>query len=197
MLIALLLGATRVCDPSLEPVDVEAHYRAWALGQGRPPERAELVCRSFTEAARLCFVWRAADRRVYLTRADGLEVAGAEALARVEAGASLEALKAQTVEGMTGTYWLRAEGDGRDHAPLLAPEALAAKVGAGVVVGVPNRGALVAWVPGDPAFDRVVAAGVYRMHTTLPDPVTEVLFQWDGTDWKVWGRVRESPPPPP
>lgn len=197
MLLALLLGATRVCDPSLEPADVEVRYRAWALGQGRPAARAELVCRPFTEAARLCFVWRAADRRVYVTRADGLDAAAAEALAGADARASLDALQPQAVEGMTGTFWLRAEADGRDHAPLLAPEALAAKVGAGVVVGVPNRGALVAWVPGDAAFDQVVAAGVYRMHATLPDPVTETLFQWNGTGWRVWGRVRENPPPPP
>lgn len=182
-----------MCDPSVEPLGVEAGYRAWAMAQGREEAQAELVCRAFTDAARLCFVWRSAERRVYVTRADGLRPADAEAVARAGAARAVGRLEPQRVEGLAGTWWLRAEADGLDHALVLVPEVLEAKVGKGVVVGVPNRGALVAWVPSDPDFDRVVAAGVHRMYTTLPDPVTDTLFRWDGAAWSVWGRIRETP----
>lgn len=196
MLWALLLAATRPVDPSLEPVGVEDAYRAWALAEGRPDGRAELVCRAFAEGARLCFVWRDPTRRVYVTRADGLDLATVEAQAAADAAAAVAGMSRVVPDGFTRAYHLRAEGDGRDHAPLLAPDALAARVGGPPVVGVPARGVLVAWLPGDPAFDKVVAVGVRRMFETLPDPVSPSLWRWEGGQWKLWGEVRELTPAP-
>ena len=94
------------------------------------------------------------------------------------------------VEGFKQVYWLANEGDGRDHVPMLFPAALAAKVGKGVVVAVPARGVLVAWVPGDLVFDKVVAVGVRKMYDTLESPVSPLIYQWDGERWAVWGEAK-------
>ncbi len=203
------LSTPRV-DPGLEPSGVEDLYRAWALGERRAPPRRELVCRPFAERVTLCFSRIEAAGRVYFTRADARDVASLESASLAGKGtesAPLANLQPVSVEGASRSYWVSAQGDGRDHVGLLFPDLLAARVAGPaprydalrppreapgrVVVAAPARGVLVAWVSGDSVFDTLVAVGIRRMYDTLPDPVSTLIYHWDGTAWLTWGEARD------
>ncbi len=181
-----------VADPGLEPADVADQYRAWATSRGRSGPAAELRCRPFAEQVALCFSRVVDGGRRYWTAAEGVSVVALEDAARTAAAASIARLEPVAVEGFTARYFLGALGDGRDHAALLDPVALAARVGEGAVVAAPARGVLVAWVPGDAELDKVVAVGVRRMYETLPDAVSPLIYRWDGAVWRTWGEARAA-----
>ncbi len=191
MLLAVLaaLAAARV-DPGLAPDGVESGYREWARSEGRGGDAAELVCRPFAEKVSLCFTRATEAGRAWLTRADGRTAEQLEAASRGTANDALAGLEPVAVEGFATPYWMRAEGDGRDHAAVLHPEALRAKLGGDFVVAAPARGVLVAWRHGDVVFDKIVAVGVRRMYETLPDPVSPLVYRWDGAKWVTWGEAR-------
>lgn len=199
LLLALLLAATpRRPDPGLEPDDVAVQYRAWAAAQGVSGPAAELVCRPFATRAALCFSRPKGKGRTWWTQADGKDADALLAAGKGTAPEALDRLEAVPVEGFTQVYWMAARGDGRDHTPVLFPEELRAKVGGDVVVGVPARGVLVAWRPGqDLGFDKAVAVGVRRMYDTLPDAVSPLLYRWDGKAWTVWGQAVPAEPAQP
>lgn len=194
ILLAILaaFAAPRV-DPGLAPEGVEEAFRAWAVGEGKTGPATEIVCRPFAEKVELCFTRAEKDARVYVTRADGKSVGELESAATGSAKDALAKMEAVKVEGFATPYWMRAEGDGRDHAAVLHPEALRAKLGEGFVVAAPARNVLVAWKAGDIVFDKIVAVGVRRMYETLPDPVSPLVYRWDGERWVTWGQAREVP----
>lgn len=203
-LFALLLAAAtpeRV-DPGLEPADVVEQYRAWATSQKRTGPRAELVCQPFAEGLKLCFSHATAKGRAYYTAADGLDAAALFARGVGTQTEALARLERTPVEGFAQSYWLSSRGDGRDHVPVLFPEDLRALVGGDVVIAAPVHGVLLAWLPGDLDFDKAVAVGVKQMYETLPDPVSPLLYRWDGKLWRTWGEAKlaepiASPPPSP
>lgn len=182
-------------DPGLEPADVEEQYRAWATSKGVEGDAAELVCRSFAEAVDLCFSRPKGKGRAWWTRAEGKDAAALEAAGKGAAEEAVARLEPAKVEGFTRSYFVSARGDGRDHVPVLFPDALRARFGVDPVVAAPVRGVLVAWAPGDLDFDKVVGVGVRRMYDTLPDPVSPLLYRWDGKAWKVWGQARPAGEP--
>jgi hypothetical protein len=191
LLLAASPAAPRV-DPGLEPADVEAQYRAWATSQKRAGPAAELVCGPFADGLRLCFSRMVGKKRVHFTQADGRtlpQLVDAGVGTDEEALARLEEVR---VEGFTRTYLLSAKGDGRDHVPALHPAALQKRLGPDVSIAAPARGVLVAWAPGDPEFDKVVAVGVLKMYETLDDPVSPALYRWDGTAWVAWAEAKAA-----
>lgn len=192
-----LLAATAFAgvDPGLEPADVAAQYRAFATKKGRSGGATELVCRPFAEATVLCFSHLEGKKRVYATVDGGKDAAALEAEGRGTEEAALACFEPVTGEGLGRSYFLCARGDGRDHVPVLFPQALAAKVGGDVVVAAPARGVLVAWAPGDLDFDKAVAVGVRRMFESLPDPVSPLVYRWDGARWVTWGEAKLATPP--
>lgn len=199
-LVALLAWAAPAPrpDPGLEPVDVEAQYRAWASANGVVGPAAELVCQPFAEAAKLCFSRPKGKGRAWWTQADGKDAAALLAAGKGKPAEAIGRLEPQQVEGYTLRYWVAAKGDGRDHTAVLFPEELRAKVGGDFVVAAPARGVLVVWRPGeDMTFDKVVAVGVRRMYDTLPDPVSPLVYKWDGSVWKVWGQAIAADPTSP
>ncbi|MDP2313300.1 MAG: hypothetical protein Q8P41_10375 [Pseudomonadota bacterium] len=186
-------AAPRV-DPAVEPEGVEAAWRSYAAD--RPEAARELVCRRFAERTRLCFTRAEGKGRRYYTRADGQAIEALEPAARGGAADAVGRLEPVTVEGFATPYWMSAAGDGRDHAALLHPDALRARLGGEPVVAIPARGVLVAWVPGDVVFDKIVAVGILRMYDTLPSPVSPLLYRWNGEAWITWGEAREVPGAP-
>lgn len=91
-------------------------------------------------------------------------------------------------------YWISAAQDGYDMAALLHPEALSASIGATPVIGVPGRGALIAWVPGDRELDTMVAVGIKTMHEQAAFPVSDKLYQYTDGEWTIWGEARKTDP---
>lgn len=191
---AVALAATEV-RPVAEPVDVVSAFRAEAAALGRKGDAAELACRDLAEQLMLCFV--AGDERRYVTRAElvawGEDLAAVEARAKVAALAGFNADRPamMAVDGLSGRYWLSAEGDGLDAAALLYPERLAAIVGGEPVVAVPAAGVLLMWVPGDKDLDKVMAVGVRQMHDASEHPVSSRIYRWNGQKWVVWGQAVE------
>ena len=124
----------------------------------------------------------------------------AEARVRVPAAWAKSPPTAQSVEGMKGSWLLRAAGDGFDAAGLLVPELL--KVPGATetaVVAVPVDGTVMWWTPGDADFDKVLAVGVRRMAEASEAPVSSRIYRWSAEDerWTVWGEVRGSVALPP
>jgi hypothetical protein len=204
VLALLLLGAAPVPempDPSLEPADVAAQYRAWATTQKRTGPKAELACQAFAEGLQLCFTHavagaKGAKGRAYYTQADGHTIPELMAGAAGTAADAMARMEPVAVEGFAHGYRMSARGDGRDHVAALFPTELAKLVGGDVVIGVPAHGVLIAWLPGDLDFDKVVAVGVKKMFETLPDPVSPLLYHWDGKLWRTWGEAKLAPPAP-
>jgi len=96
------------------------------------------------------------------------------------------------VEGDARSYFLSAQGDGYDQAGLFDPDALARRAGGPIAVGIPARGVFIAFLLDDPELARIVAVGVRRAFETLPEPITDVLYTWNGQVWIPWGRSRPA-----
>ncbi len=196
MFALLAVAAARAgWDPGLEPADVADQYRAFAVSKGRKGEATELVCRPFAEATVLCYSRDDGKKRVYATRAAGVDAGALEAQSRGTDAEALACLVPVVPEGTTRSYLACTRGDGRDHVPLLHPDALAARVGKTFVAAAPARGVLVVWTPGDAEFDKLMAVGVRRMFEGMPDPVSPLVYRWDGGHWVTWGQARELPDP--
>ncbi len=196
LLVALALAAApagAVPDPTIETATVQADYAAWAKKKKIRGDAAELACMPFADTLSMCFTYLSGDTRGYYTKADGKTP---EELLKAGAGteeAAVDMLEADYVDGLTPRYFI-VTANGRAHTAMLFPEALERKLGGKCVVGVPAQGVLIAWVPGDLDFDKVMAVGVKRAYDTQPNPVTPTLYTYDGKRWLVWGEVREIAP---
>lgn len=167
---------------SPEPLQAQEAYTQEG-GQGK------LACSILVEdVVQLCYRLEAEGVRRYVTTADlaawdmdldELEAAAAGAL-------SDNPLKRIEIDG-GGHYFQSAAPAGREATVLLHPEWL----GEGSVVGLPARGVVVVWTPGDPAVDKMVSVGVAQMHAQLPHPVTPVVIQPSDEGWKKWGEAKQ------
>lgn len=184
-------AAAPIADPTVESSNVVGEYAAWARANKVKGPASEIVCSPFAEGLSLCFTRREGANRVYFTAADEKS---AEELLKESKGAeeaAVTGLEPIYVADFTPPYYM-VTGNARADAALLFPDALERKVGGKCVVAVPAMGVLIAWIPGDLDFDKVVAVGVKRAYDTLPNPVTSTLYTWDGKSWVVWGQARES-----
>ncbi|MCK6508216.1 hypothetical protein L6R53_33465 [Myxococcota bacterium] len=178
-------------EPPEEPVR-QRERRAAAGGAA-----AELACEPLAEAVLLCLTVQVDGGYRYATQADlaswGLSLGQARAAATARARASLGPGRPEEVAviDMPRTYRLSAEGDGLDHAAVLAPDLLSAWYGEGVRLAVPGRDVLLAWPAGDEELDRVMAVGVARIHEASDHPVTARVYTWDAAAgaWQVWGQA--------
>lgn len=177
-------------DPGLESGDVVEQFAAWAKKKKLKGPAAQLVCMPFADPLQLCFTKLTGEIRSYYTAADGKTAAELLALGVGDEEAAITPLEASYVDGFAQRYFL-VTGQARAHTALLFPDALERKVGGKCVVGAPAEGVLVAWVPGDLDFDKVMAVGVKRMFDTLPNAVSPVLYTYDGRSWVQWGEATE------
>jgi hypothetical protein len=173
-------------------------YKAWLAANGRPA--ADLACDSgWPGLAALCWrVWEPAPgepprrARRWATTADlarwSVDLAALRETARGDATRSIGLATSKRVEGMTGSYVELIDGDGGSAAALLAPDVLASKLGGPpIVAALPSDVVLLAWKPGDEAFDLAMAVGVHEVYTRAETPITEVVHLWDGAAWSAWG----------
>ena len=183
--VALAGRVPGVVLPSPEPPTAPALYEQGG-GEG------ELACRALVdEVVLLCFRIEAEGKRRYITTADlaawDTSLADLEALAA--STLTENPLKPIAIEG-GGSYWQSAAPVGREAVVLLHPEWLAI-AGENPVVGIPSRGVVVVWSPGDDEVDTMVSVGVTQMHGSLPHPITPVVLQKDEEGWSRWGEARK------
>jgi hypothetical protein len=181
-------------DPGLEAIDVGAQYTDWARKHRLRGPAAELACLPFVETAQFCFTHVVGDRRVYFTAADAKPPVELLKAGAGDEASAIALLTPAYVDGFAPRYFA-ATGEPRAHAALLFPEALEQRLGGKCVVGVPARGVLLAWIPGDLDFDKIMAVGVKRLYDSLPNAVTSVLYTFDGKNWVVWGEAVEEQEP--
>lgn len=180
----------------MSPSEVSLATLSLGLGLvGNPP--AEHLCRPFAEALSLCVHVRAQETRPLLRAelvAHGLSEEQAFAKATEVAKASVGAARPEraAIADMREGYWLSAEGDGLDHAPMLFPEEVKARAGAQARVAVPTPGVWLAWSAGSDELDRVMAVAVARMVEADEQGVTAKVYTWDEPSgaWVVWGQAR-------
>ena len=183
-----------------EPPQVVAAYADAVRARGRKGAATALDCRPAFDGLVFCLTlvepkgWR------YATAADlgawGLssEAAHRAAAERLRVLPIAQRLQTETVEGVPGEYRAARLDDGQDAAPLLQPEALAKLLGGPPVVAVPAQGAVVAWMPGNPLLDKVVAVGIRRMHDAAKHPVSPRIYRWGKEGWAVWGEAKKPKP---
>ncbi len=182
--------------PVPAPSSAQADWRIWLAGHGKPP--SELACvATWPGFADTCFrVWEptAAGKRSrrWVTSAD-LAAWGTTAPALRDRVAPLAAervgalAKTRDVVGMKATYLEIVDGDGWAAAAVLAPDALAAKLGGvPIAVALPADTVALAWKPGDEQVDLAMAVGVHELFAAQESPVTEVIHVWDGKTWTAW-----------
>lgn len=182
-----------VVRPWAAPWDVQARYDAWRAATGRPP--AVLACEPlWPEAARLCFRRVEAGRlvRVHLGEApaDALSLGDGRA---AEAWVAAE-LETVAVDGSTQTYQRLRDGEGRAVLGVLRPGVLAERLGVPFLAALPSSGVLIAWAGGDPTLDHVLAVGAREIHDAAADPVSPVVFAWDGARWFPFAEAVREPP---
>lgn len=191
--------ATAAGTPALgvtaEPPEELVRQRERRQAAGLSP--SELVCDPLAEAVMLCLTVQVEGGYRYATAADleawALTASQARLVAVTAARGSLGPTRPEQVQviDMPHSYRLSAEGDGLDHAALVAPDLLATWYGEQVRVAVPGRDVLLAWSAGDEELDRVMAVGVARIHEASEHPVTARVFTWDAEAgaWSVWGQA--------
>ena len=179
-------------DPGLEASDVSAQFAAWAKKNRLRGPEAELACLPFVPTAQLCFTHVVGDRRMYFTAADAQAPADLLKAGAGDEASAIALLTPAYVDGFAPRYFA-ATGEPRAHVALLFPEALEQRLGGRCVIGVPARGVLLAWIPGDLDFDKIMAVGVKKLYDSLPNAVTSVLYTFDGKSWVVWGEAVEEP----
>ncbi len=182
--------------PVPAPATAQADWRSWLAGHGKP--LSELACvQTWPGFADTCFrVWEptAAGKRSrrWVTSADlgawGTTAAGLRDRVAPHAAERVGALaKSRDVVGMKATYLEIVDGDGWAAAAILAPEALAAKLGgAPIAVALPADTVALAWKPGDEQVDLAMAVGVHELFAAQESPVSEVIHVWDGKAWTAW-----------
>lgn len=157
-----------------------------------PEAREGYACQALAEGLALCYLCE--DRPIataQLSRA-GLSLDQLQAQARSQTAPALHAGRPMRLEihDMPGHhYWVSAEGDGLDVAALLHPERLQGLLGAPPVLAIPGEGTLLAWIPGDPDTDTVLAVGAQRMHAQARRPVSPRVYHHTDGQWAVWGEA--------
>lgn len=168
---------------SPEPVGAPALYTEEG-GEGT------LACEPFVEELLLlCYRLEHEGKRRYVTTADlaAWDMDPSELRTHAAAALTENPLKEIAIEG-GGQYWQSAAPTGREATVLLHPEWLAV-AGPSPVVGLPSRGVVVVWQPGDAELDTMVGVGIAQMHEQLPHPITPVAVRLQEGAWSRWGQA--------
>jgi hypothetical protein len=184
--------------PQPEPPDVAAAFEALANAEGRTGPAADVRCSPYADGIVLCFRFDDGGKRKYVTEADVVawraDDAALVSAATARAAALDDARFERTAIADTagGVYWVSRRGDGLDGAAFLDPRRLERIAGGPVVVAMPTASTFLFWRPDGGEVDRIVAVGVRRMADAADHPVSDRVYRWDGTRWRVWGQAVPS-----
>jgi hypothetical protein len=183
-----------------EAPEIVAAYAAKAKAEGRTGPATRVDCRPAFDGLLFCLTSVQQGRWTYANQANLDEWGLSSAEAHSRAAQDLrrlplaDRLSPQSVEGVPGSYRAGQLDDGREASVLLAPEDLARLLGGPPVVAVPAQGAVIAWVPGNPLLDKVVAVGVRKMFDASKHPVSSRIYRWTPDGWQVWGEAKKPEP---
>lgn len=157
----------------------------------------ENACVDIAESLSLCF--SCGDAPITETQRQAWQLSPEQLLAHVRtttapAVSAAHFQREEVVDSPGHVYWVSASQDGLDAAGLLHPDALRQLIGGEVVVGVPGRGVLIAWIPGDPELDTMVAVGIANMHEQAANPISDKVYFYRDGEWVVWGEARRTEP---
>ena len=199
----VVLGAGLAETPQLqvtaEPKDVVVLYQEAAKAAGYEGAALLPACREWSPHFFMCFMVEEDEVRRMVHLGDlgawGMSLEQAEAAARVRAQGSFTMESGREVypEGMGASYWVFDSGDGLASTALLLPRELEKHLGGMPNIAVPGRDLVIAWVPGDPEFDRMIAIGVRRLYEESDQPVSPVVMRRNGKGWTRWGEAHATP----
>jgi hypothetical protein len=200
LLLSLSLGHAKppVVRVSAEPSEVVSLYQEAALQAGLEGAALLPACKKWSATFFMCFMLEENEtqRMVHLGDLSAWETTleELESVAREAGSIVLSEGRAREVrvEGIAPSYRVFNEGDGWDASILFFPEQLQALLGGEPVLAVPSRGLVIAWIPGDPELDQVVAVGVRRIYEQAEQPISPVVVHWTGS-WTRWGEARPGP----
>lgn len=178
--------------PVLAPFDAPAQ---WAEAGHPSPLACDVL---WPRETLVCFRVQEGNKRRFVTEADlaqwAVDVVALRAAVTQRAREKLvDQPKSATIEGTQKTYWTSAEGDGWSAAGVLAPELVAMRLGGPFMVAVPTDRVLLAWRPGDPDLDKIMAVGVKEMFEAADWPVTAVVHRWDGARFTAYVEAVPAP----
>lgn len=185
--------------PQPEPPDIAVAFEEFAKGQGKSGPATQIRCAPLADGIVLCFRYLHDGRLKYVTQSevvawhagDAALVAAATARAAEIDDARFERTPVPDTPG--AMYWVSRKGDGLDGAAFLDPRRLQRVAGGPVVVAMPAANTLLFWRPDGGELDRIVAIGVRRMADASDHPISDRVYRWDGTEWKVWGQAVPRP----
>jgi hypothetical protein len=198
-MLLLLLTVARAAIPPLypqpEPADIAVAFEEYAKGQGKSGPATRIRCAPLAEGVVLCFRYVHEGRLTYVTQSEVVTwhadepalIAAATAQATAIDDARFERTPVADTPG--AVYWVSRKGDGLDGAAFLDPRRLERVAGGPVVVAMPAAGTLLFWRPDGGELDRIVAIGVRRMADASDHPISDRVYRWDGTAWRVWGKA--------
>ncbi len=193
--LALAHAAMPPLYPQPEPADIAPAFAEYAKAQGKSGPATEIRCRPLADGLALCFRYLESGRLKYVTQSDVVawhaDDAALVAAATAQAAALDDARFTRTTipDTADAVYWVSQKGDGLDGAAFLDPRRLERIAGGAVVVAMPSADTFLFWRPGSGETDRILAVGVRRMADASDHPVSDRVYRWDGTEWRVWGRA--------
>jgi len=173
----------------MEPDDVVAQYRQHAQAKGLSGKAAELLCKAGSEQLQVCATVLSEKGWRYATHADA-EVHSPTA----SLDGSRSGFTEKSIDGV-GRYWVRDKNDGREGLVFVDPSSLKVLAPVDLVVAWPQPGVVIAWVPGNPNLDQIVAVGVAKMFEASTHPISSKLYRYDGKEWVVWGEAKKPVAP--
>ena len=198
------VGSAQVAIPAVfvtaEPADVDVLYRFAAETAGLDGPALTPACRAWSAFFAMCFMVEEDGARRLIHQGDleewQVDDAELEELARSQGLSLLSTFSGHQVgiaDLKDDAYWLFEGENGLASTALLYPEWMVDRVGEGMVLAIPSRGRVVAWVPGDEEVDRVIAIGIRRLYEQAQIPVSSVIVRWNGQAWVRWGEAQARP----
>ena len=95
----------------------------------------------------------------------------------------------QSIPGTSTVYWASGLMDGLDGAGWLHPKQLEAIAGGPILVAQPLPGTFFFWLKSANSAHKKMAVGIKELYTSSNEPLSPLIYHWDGDNWLVWGEA--------
>lgn len=188
--------------PSAAPPDIAEQYRDHQKSSGVAPPWDLLACDDlWLNQAELCFRLDDGNRRRFVTERDlrswGVTLPQLrEEMDRRAVEVLQRKPEKRQITGMSASYWMINDPSWA-AAGLLQPATLAEQLGTSTLfVALPVDTVLLAWIPGDPEVDKVMAIAVRELHDGGDSNISAVVHKWANGRWSTFGEAKPRSPTP-